>query len=313
MMPLDEKKVTDYLSANYPGSTAARALWMWAGGSREEIEYKTAAQEQWSLLWAEAKKLQSATPLPLVREALFDHPDEEMLFGFLDGLAEQDFSEWRETARLLLVQLEKLAPDFDLQAIWAASQSLPELTADLYLAVIASTLKGLFSGEHRKVLEERFQTLKEGVQIPPPTAVADGMQLIVLPVIPELVVFDDKSQFGDGAVKIRALLKAATDSSRETLMPVIEKMPEYIDNLRKLATKSGEKELEAAVSGIERQLACLEKMANGEDPPAVENISQACVHLIWCTRREIPEASEEQTPAEEESNTAGGSKQTNNE
>jgi hypothetical protein len=312
MMALDEQKVIDYLSENYAGSTAARALWMWAGGRREDIEYTAASQEQWGLLWAEAKKLQGAAPISLVREALFDHPHEEALFGFLDALAEQGLPEWRETAGVFLSQLKNLAPEFDPQALWAASQSMPALTADSHLAVIASTLRDLFSGEHRRVLKERFQVLKQGAQPPPPPVVADGMQRIVLRAIPEFVVFEDASRFGEVAEKIKALLNAATDASRETLMPVIEKMPEYMERLRNLPAKSGDKGLEAAVSGIERQRACLEKMANQEDPPAIENILQACVHLIWCTRGEAPEEGEEQAPAQEEAH-AEGSEGTNNE
>jgi hypothetical protein len=311
-MPLDEQKVIDYLSENYAGSTAARALWMWAGGRREDIEYTAAAKEQWGLLWAEAKNLQGATPLSLVREALFDHPGDEALFGFLDALAEQDLPEWRETAGLFLAQLQTLAPEFDPQAIWAASQSMPALTADSHLAVLASTLRDLFSGEHRRVLKERFQALKQGTQPPPPSVVADGIKRIVRSAIPELVVFEDTSRFGEVAEKIKVLLNTVTDASRETLMPVIEKMPEYAEDLRNLPAKSGGKEREAALSGIERQRACLEKMASQEDSPGVENISQACAHLIWCTRGEASEEGEEQGPAQEEAQ-AQGSEGTNNE
>jgi hypothetical protein len=306
MMPFDEQKVIDYLSEHYAGATATRALWRWAGGSQEEIDYRDAAQEQWSLMWSEARKMQGATPLSLMREALFDYPDKELLFGVLDALAEEDFPEWRETARLYLVQLEKLAPDFDLQALWAASQSMPALTADSHLAVIASTLRDLFSAEHRKVLKERFQALAQGIQTPQATMVVEGVQLILVHAIPELVMFEDEPQFVNVAAKIRSQLNAATEGFSAT------SMLEYMEDLRRVPAKSGNKELEAAASGIERQLACLEKMANQEAAPAVENISQAGIHLIWCTRGEAEE-DEESPPAHEETHAEAGNAHNSNE
>lgn len=63
-----------HLAARYPTSTAARALWLWAGGDPADV-----VRADWPGLWA----AQPARRVPLVREALHDAPAHPLLLEWL--------------------------------------------------------------------------------------------------------------------------------------------------------------------------------------------------------------------------------------
>lgn len=246
----------------------------------------------WTGLWQIAREETGATPITLIREALFDYPDDDELFSFLDGLAEENIPGWEETAGVFLVQLEKLAPEFEPARVQAAALSLPELPPDQALALIGSTFRAFVAGEHRRLLENCFQQLSESAGALSPGDIAAGVQLLIK-LIPNVSELENVNNFGATAGEAVALLKSVPDASPEAVMKIVNQAAEKITALKALPVASGEPYYDAALSGIERQMACLIKCINAEPVPPVEGVCRACVHLIWATVGLFAEDAEE--------------------
>ena len=126
-MALNDSAVIEFLAKFYPGPVASRALWLWAGGKEDEIEYKPQPLEQWHHLWNKARQSAGVTPATILRETLFDRPGHPELLGFLDTLTSETFPEGQSAAVVLVKQLEMLDPDFDPVLFYANLVSNPRI------------------------------------------------------------------------------------------------------------------------------------------------------------------------------------------
>lgn len=81
-------EVVSYLVRRYPGVSATRAMWSWAGGSATTAPLEGEAEALWRAGWeAAGAPADGERPAPsqvaLVREALYDEPGEPLLLDYL--------------------------------------------------------------------------------------------------------------------------------------------------------------------------------------------------------------------------------------
>lgn len=373
----NDKKIIEYLSEIYAGATATRALWLWGGGVESELEYGKSTIDGWTRMWAKAKDGQEATPVAVIREALFDYPGDEKLLELMDGLADEIFENGRTAAAVLAALLETLEPDFDQKRLWAVLQSFPEKSLDESLAAIFSSMQGKFphtdeppsedgtpdtatssgsdtetttpekedtepeesSSEElesetpkteeqadmsgiRGSLKKTLEIILAEKPVPPPGTLAEGMKML-LEQIPKNVANSNTPDFQSLAEEMEAVLvPAAASKSKaipsnneetsekpspaselsekidadnvslsesETSQPkefatLMEKMPTFLEELRKMASSSGDPFYLSVVNGLEKQFSCFKDMVAGRPPHSLEAVSKACIQALWGTK-----------------------------
>lgn len=409
----NDKKIIEYLSEIYAGAAATRALWLWAGGVESELEYGKSTIDGWTRMWAKAKDGKGATPVAVIREALFDYPGDEKLLELMDGLADEIFENGRTAAAVLAALLETLEPDFDQKRLWAALQSFPEKSLDESLAAIFSSIQGKFphtdeppsedgtpdtatsSGSDTETttpekedtepeessseelesetpkteeradmsgvrgnLEKALEIILSEKPVPPPGALAEGMKML-LEQIPKNDLNSNTPDFQSLAEEMEAVLVPAASKSKaipsnneetsekplpaselsekidqetdlagtdeklakengsgesepmqtedaqspenstatdnvslsesETSQPeefatLMKKMPPFLEELRKMASSSGDPFYLSVVNGLEKQFLCFKDMVEGIPPHSLEAVSKACIQALWGTK-----------------------------
>ncbi len=149
MAPNDEA-IIECLAALYGEATAARALWLWAGGKEPELEYDPDPKTQWTTLWNRAGVDSAASRVFLLREALFDRPGDPELLGFMGAIAEARYAGSLAAASVVAMRIEALAPGFDPGALWCALLSFPENPLEVCLAAAAPSFQGRFPDASEK-------------------------------------------------------------------------------------------------------------------------------------------------------------------
>jgi hypothetical protein len=157
--PLDDSIIA-WLSEHYGGFTATRALWQWAGGEVSEIAFGETADPAWRDLWPRARAGAPATPVALLREALFDRPGDGQLLEFLTSLAMEMAAHARPGARRLAALLEEWRVILEVEGLREASGDVPLDNRDVSFALMAPVLQGRLGPEKRASLSRRFAAIR---------------------------------------------------------------------------------------------------------------------------------------------------------
>ena len=140
-MALDDQAVIAFLAGAYAGPVATRALWLWAGGEAQQIDYQCEPDQRWGRLWTAARNGEKATAEAVLRETLFDRPGDADVLNFLKDLAVETRPQSPATARVLVAQLETLAPAFDPQDLWPVLAGFPDCTRAEAFAALSAALQ----------------------------------------------------------------------------------------------------------------------------------------------------------------------------
>ena len=279
-MALDNADVIAYLSENYMHSLARRALWQWAGGRQSEVDY---GDDGWAAMWGRACAGSGAARIAIVRQALFDHPGEARLLGFLDALAAEISEDWRETAQLFTTLLEQTAPDFPHAKLLSLLLAFPEKPVDEAFAVVTSSMQGLFDDPQRELLESHASLwAKQGIAITS-GAVARSM-ILLLKAIPKIVGMAAVHPYHDVAGMLFAPLERiahprvpavfpATDETGHAATPESDADRDKEAPAPRMDPASGRDRTEAAEmrgSGVAGGVPSAETFIDGDIRPAVD-------------------------------------------
>ena len=152
--------IVDFLSQEYSGSLAVRALWQWAGGTPEEVDFSVppgSIKDQWTVLWQKAAEGGSANRTALVRQALLDQPGTELLLKFLFYSSREGFFEERRQALVLLDYLKSHAPEFDKMPLYFLFEQMPVVKEEPLFAALVPLFSNQFTTAERQALAERFK------------------------------------------------------------------------------------------------------------------------------------------------------------
>ena len=273
----------------YPGPVAARCLWQWAGGDESEIEYNESPDELWKGMIEKAESGDSeATPLSLLREALFDRPGDENLLVSAERIAEKRFPEGLEAALILPDMFKRIAPEFNAEQTWIILQSLPcqdEKTTDEYFAATAPVFEGRFKGDgaqgKRGSLEKILETLAHDFEPPALKEAADTI-VLVMKSLSSITKAAGVPEVESAANALKDLFRDLPENPEDFKAGAIP----LLERFGAAASHSGDSKLKAAFQAVSNQAACLERIISGERPPDIKKAATACIHALWATKGE---------------------------
>jgi len=294
-MKLNENEVIEFLSENYAGSVATRSLWVWAGGGAQDIDYTESAKDQWNTMWEKTSEDGTPSKIALLREALFDDPGSEVVLGFLNSIADDEFENGRAAAPVLSFMLEKLDPAFDEKMLQAAMLLFPigisedaddpenlskESPTEIIFATLASSLQDRFKKDVRSALEEKCDVLTKEQSLASKELISEGM-LVLLECLPSMAEAAKTPEVQDAAKEIHAILDALT--KKEDTNDAVDKLTPLIERLKTMADDSGNKMFLAACNGLDNQLKCLQCIYAETPLHSLEFLAKALIQALWGT------------------------------
>lgn len=294
-MKLNENEVIEFLSENYAGSVATRALWVWAGGGAQDIDYTKSATDQWNIMWEKASEDGPPSKIALLREALFDDPGNEVILGFLNAIADDEFESGRAAAPVLTFMLEKLDPAFDEKVLQATMLSFPkgfsedaddpeniskESQTEMMFAALASSLQDRFKKDARSALEEKCEVLTKEQGFASKELISEGM-LVLLECLPNMAEAAKTPEVQAAAKKIHAELEPLT--KKEDANDAVDKLTPLIERLKTMADDSGDKIFLAGCNGLDNQFKCLQCIYAETPLHSLEFLAKALIQALWGT------------------------------
>lgn len=314
-MKLNENEVIEFLSENYAGSVASRALWVWAGGGAQDIDYTKSATDQWNTMWEKASEDGPPSKIALLREALFDDPGNEVVLGFLNAIADDEFKSGRAAAPVLTFMLEKLDPAFDEKVLQATMLSFPkefsedaddpeniskESQTEIMFAALASSLQDRFKKDVRSALEEKCEVLTKDQGLASEELISEGM-LVLLECLPKMAEAAKTPEVQAAAKEIHAVLEPLT--KKEDANDAVDKLTPLIERLKTMADDSGDKMFLAGCNGLDNQFKCLQCIYAETPLHSLEYLAKALIQALWGTtgiQEDETEAEESEDEAETE-------------
>lgn len=288
---MDGNELTEWLSHHYPGATAARSLWLWAGGLETDMIYAETGAKQWTAILNRANELDRVSRISILREALFDYPGDEILISQLIEIA-KDISEADQTiAEILVLQLMESAPDFDQDEIMAALHIIPDIAQrdeesakpkEMYFSLLTPSLNNRFSKNDRKALRNRLSADPGLTKSSRVTAIAKGMKTLISRTRIWYQSPDD-SAYTEIETDLKSVLDSVIQTEEVPPVSALDKAPPLLKKLSKLVDPSNQRMFKAAIIGLENQLDGL-KQAIDNRPRSLKKIQKGLSDGLWATR-----------------------------
>ncbi len=296
---MDSAEAAGFIAERYSGSLDTRALWQWAGGRPEDVDFDEPPVGRWKKLWALAVENRGATRVSLLREMLFDRPGDGRLMGFLAAARDEKGSAWVEASRILVLQVESAAPAFDPDRLWAALQSFPALPSlverpgDTAFALLATAADSRLTAGERAMLEPRLAAAG-GRPAPGPEPARLEMEAL-LGRMSAAAAGGGREESGDAvkAAMNRVLgLKdaagfagsAAGAPGGADLRARLRGLAAELEGLRKLAQAGANAALHAQIDALFRLQGSMYALADGDPAPPFSYLCDAMIQAIWATR-----------------------------
>ncbi len=297
-MKLKEEEVVAYLVKEYPGPVAARGLWTWAGGQAAEMVFEKPARAQWEKLWALAGEEAPPSRIALLREALFDHPGDAALLGFLDAVSDDTFAPGRPAAGVLFFLFEKLAPEFDDEGLKAALTAFPlgliedpddpeapsdERVVDAMLAAAASSFQGAWDKDGRETLEEKCRAIVEEDRPVSVELIVAGMKALCdnLPDMTEAASTPEAKKLAAALEKTTAPLPG---KEKEKLAEGLKPVAQVLKALKARADASNDAVFRSGCAILGYQYRCLAAVSEDVRLRSLRCPATAVIQALWGTQ-----------------------------
>ena len=259
-----------FLNGHYPTATDYRALWQWAGGTPNDLEWPF--HGSWEAAVTSLGDESTVTPLSLARQGLFDYPGTHGLLRLLRQWAKDDGAQLAgpvEWIAYVTHEWHQLG-----NAFGGLLAGLPTATIDSLYQALAPTLNGCYSESLATELEDTAATWADGTEpLCPPRALVDGMSASV-DLLPAWAGEPTGADYEEAAAEVKTLLDR-----------VARAFPSEPPTSEGHGTSLGESERQEAQASVEppvegRDLAGEPEAPDpAEIPPPTEAMKRASGHL----------------------------------
>ena len=279
-----------WLTQHYPGPTAARALWLWAGGKETDMVYTDTAEEQWPALFKLARELDSISWISIFREALFDYPGDETILSELLEIPRDVPDADQTLSELFAVQLTELAPGLDPGGILAALHVIPDITRsdmnpakanERFFVLLAPSLNNRLTRKDRKTLRSRLSGELEPTQASPIRAIADGMKALVFRTR-DWCQSSEESAFKEIEAELKTILDSVSQSEEIPSNSALDPADSLLEKLSDLIDPSEKQMGNAAINGLKNQLNGL-RQAMESRLRSFEDAQSGLFDALWAT------------------------------
>lgn len=317
-MAFDETAAVAYLRTYYNEPVAKRAIWKWAGGPVQAVDYEA---DGWQRMWALTGDTAPPHPMALLREALFDLPGSAELIVMLADAAKTRFPEGIQAAPVLAGLVESLGPGFDPDLLHVALYAFPSGSRHDVFAAVVESFQGRIAHIDEDTEQPRIEAETQGeagTESERPARNADPVEQVALPgrleqrlhelagsaetpvaalwvrgidylleKLPEMTDTADNPPYREASGVLSKMLGeafASTDAAQRR--NAIRALP--LKPLADLADASADPIFMAGIAGVGRQIDTLLRSVDEQPIPAAAETAMGCLHALWATER--PEA-----------------------
>jgi len=296
-MKLKEEEVVGFLSKEYGGPVAARGLWTWAGGETADMVFPKPAVEQWKKLWELAGEDTPPSRIALLREALFDHPGNDTILGFLDAVSDDEFPNGRPAAAVIFFLFDKLVPPFEAEGLRSAMTSFPfglidnpedpnppsvESLTDTMFAALASSFQNQYNNDNRALLEEKCRGLIDENQPVSIERLTAGMTTL-LKHLPEMAGLSKTPEVEELVKELKKAVKPLAGTKKEQFPDIPAQARPILNQLKTHAEKSGDSMFKAVCISLDYQFQCLKAISENIPLRSFQCLAKAVIQSLWGT------------------------------